>query len=438
VLAFFPIDEPEARLDAVTGAYPIDIDSDGLTDLVVLRAGENVVLRGTGECRFERANEQWGIDGGAEGTFGFSATWETGQTLPTLAFGNYLRLVDLSTETELCDRNVVIRPNGSTYGPPILLDHPGCTLSVLFSDWDRNGGADLRITNDKQYNRDEEEQLWSMSGPAPTLYEREDGWKLVRINGMGIASHDVTGDGFPEVDLTNQGDNKLQSLVDGPDRPEYTDIAIRRGVTAHRPYTGDATLPSTSWHPEFDDVNNDGFIDLYLSKGNVDAMPDFASFDPNNLLLGQPDGTFVEGGLDAGIVYPASTRGAAVVDLNRDGLLDLVEVNRMDRVRLWRNVGSGTADAPSQMGNWVEVAVLQDGPNRDSVGSWIEVRVGDLVIVREVTIGGGHASGELGPHHFGIGPADGADVRVTWPDGTVGPWQRIDAGRRMVVERDAG
>ena len=90
------------------------------------------------------------------------------------------------------------------------------------------------------------------------------------------------------------------------------------------------------------------------------------------------------------------------------------------------------------MGNWVEIAVRQDGPNRDGVGSWIEVRVGDLVMVREVTIGGGHASGELGPHHFGIGPADGADVRVTWPDGTVGPWQRIDAGRRMVVERDAG
>ena len=438
VLAFSPIDAPEARLDAVTGAYPIDIDSDGLTDLVVLRAGENVVLRGTGECRFERANELWGIDGGAEGTFGFSATWEPGQSMPTLAFGNYLRLVDLSNETELCDRNVVIRPNGSTYGPPILLDHPGCTLSVLFSDWDRNGGADLRITNDQQYNRDEEEQLWAMSGPTPTLYTREDGWKLVRINGMGIASHDVTGDGFPEVDLTNQGDNKLQSLVDGPDRPEYTDIAIRRGVTAHRPYTGDATLPSTSWHPEFDDVNNDGFIDLYISKGNVDAMPDFASFDPNNLLIGQPDGTFVEGGLDAGIVYPGSTRGAAVVDLNHDGLLDLVEVNRMDSVRLWRNVGSGAADAPSPMGNWVEIAARQDGPNRDGVGSWIEVRVGDLVMVREVTIGGGHASGELGPHHFGIGPADGADVRVTWPDGSIGPWQRIDAGRRMVVERDAG
>jgi enediyne biosynthesis protein E4 len=48
----------------VTGAYPVDIDSDGITDLVVLRVGETVLLRGLGDCAFERANESWGFDGG--------------------------------------------------------------------------------------------------------------------------------------------------------------------------------------------------------------------------------------------------------------------------------------------------------------------------------------------------------------------------------------
>ena len=62
---------------------------------------------------------------------------------------------------------------------------------------------------------------------------------------MGIASEDVTGDGVPEVFLTSQGDNKLQTLADGPDRPRYADIALRRGATAHRPVTGDTTKPST-------------------------------------------------------------------------------------------------------------------------------------------------------------------------------------------------
>ena len=35
------------ELDKVTGAYPLDVDSDGVTDLVLLRVGENVVMRGT-------------------------------------------------------------------------------------------------------------------------------------------------------------------------------------------------------------------------------------------------------------------------------------------------------------------------------------------------------------------------------------------------------
>lgn len=45
------------ELAGVSGAYPLDIDSDGLLDLVMLRVGENVVMRGLGGCRFERANE---------------------------------------------------------------------------------------------------------------------------------------------------------------------------------------------------------------------------------------------------------------------------------------------------------------------------------------------------------------------------------------------
>ena len=51
-------------LTSVTGAYPLDIDGDGVIDLAVLRHGENVLLRGTGDCRFERANEAWAFDGG--------------------------------------------------------------------------------------------------------------------------------------------------------------------------------------------------------------------------------------------------------------------------------------------------------------------------------------------------------------------------------------
>src|SRR5439155_493672 len=107
------------------------------------------------------------------------------------------------------------------------------------------------------------------AGEAPSLYTADDGWVTVQVEGMGIASYDLTGDGYPEVFLTSQADNRLQTLAGGPSQPTYRDIGQRRGANAARPFTGGDTRPSTAWHDEFADVNNDGFVDLFISKGNV-------------------------------------------------------------------------------------------------------------------------------------------------------------------------
>ena len=425
-------------LEAVTGAYPVDIDGDGIGDLAVLRVGEDVLLRGTGDCAFERANERWGFDGGDRWSTAFSATWETESDLPTLAVGHYLDLEDPDRST--CDGHALFRPAGDgTYAAPISLEPGWCSLSMLFSDWDRSGRHDLRVSNDRHYYRDGEEQLWRIEpGTEPELWTAAEGWGTVRIWGMGIASRDLDGDGMPEVYLTSQGDNKLQTLAAGPGRPEYADIALRRGATAHRPYEGDTALPSTAWHPEFADVNNDGFVDLFVSKGNVEAQVDHAMRDPSNLLLGQPDGTFVESAPAAGLVSFARSRGAALADLNLDGLLDLVVVHRRENVALYRNLGAGTDGAVDPMGHWIAVRPRQDGPNHDAVGAWIEVRAGETTWRVERTVGGGHVSGQLGWTHVGLGPAERAEVRVVWPDGEEGPWQAVDVDGWVVVDRATG
>jgi hypothetical protein len=357
--------------------------------------------------------------------------------MPTLAFGNYLTLDETARESELCAAHVLLRPAGTVgYAAPTALAPGWCTLSILFSDWDRSGGADLRMTNDRHYYLDGEDQLWRfVEDEAPRPYRREEGWQPMRIWGMGIASHDLTGDGLPEVFLSSQGDNKLQTLADGPQAPTYTDIALQAGATATRPSAG--VLPSTAWHAEFQDVNNDGFIDLFIAKGNVEAMPEYATDDPNNLLLGTPDGTFVESAGAAGIANIARARGAALADFNLDGMLDLVEVNRRENIKLWRNLGWGDPVEPAPMGNWMAVQLSQPSPNRNGIGAWIEVKAGDRTMEREVTIGGGHAGGQLGWIHFGLGFADTAEVRVRWPGGETGPWLSIDANRYVIIERGA-
>jgi hypothetical protein len=89
------------------------------------------------------------------------------------------------------------------------------------------------------------------------------------------------------------------------------------------------------------------------------------------------------------------------------------------------------------MGRWLEVRATQPGGNRDAIGAWIEVRVGDAVVRRELTIGGGHAGGQLGPVHFGLGPAAESEVRVLWPDGEAGPWFRVSSDQTIEVSRGA-
>lgn len=435
-LSFVPVAGGDLDVTDVTGAYPIDVDSDGLVDLAILRFGENLMMRGIGDCRFEPANELWGIDGGDDWTVAFSARWEAEDPLPTLAFGNYLSIGQDEIDRRQCEDHYLFRPDGDRFGTPETLTPGYCTLSILFSDWNRSGTADLRMTNDRHYYTDGEEQLWAMGETPPAQYTGEGGWQHLEIWGMGIASRDLDGDGLPEVFLTSQGDNKLQRLAGGPDLPDYEDFALVAGVTAHRPFIGDTLRPSTAWHADFEDVNNDGIVDLFVSKGNVEAQEDFADLDPNNLFLGQPDGTFEEVADIAGVLDYSRSRGAAVVDLNLDGFLDLVVVERHEPMKIWQ--GTGRTIEGEGLGGWLMIDLEQAGPNRDGIGGWIEVKTDEVSSSREITIGGGHASGELGWTHFGLGQADHAEVRVIWPDGTASSWETLDANQAVIWDREGG
>lgn len=69
------------------------------------------------------------------------------------------------------------------------------------------------------------------------------------------------------------------------------------------------------------------------------------------------------------------------------------------------------------------------GANRDAIGAVLEIKRGDKVERREVTSGGGHAGGQLGWLHLGLGAADQVELRVIWPGGAAGEWLTLSAGR---------
>lgn len=428
-IQFNHLDNSGAEYDHVTGAYPLDIDSDGLTDLFVMRVGENKLLRGLPNCKFEEANATWNFGGGDKWTTSFSATWEEGNDFPTLAVGNYVDRNNPDGPFRACDINQLYRPDGKTYGAAIDLEPGYCALSMLFSDWMRTGRRDLRISNDRHYYVDNgEEQMWRLD--EMRALTREDGWQPISVWGMGIASQDLNNDEKPDVVLTSMGDQLIQFYAGGA-RMENAPYSI--GTYAHKPYTGDDGRPSTGWHAEFGDVDNDGLPDLFIAKGNVDQMPGMATKDPNNLLKQKADGTFFEIGLEAGIANMARSRGAALVDFNLDGKLDIAVLNRRAPFEIYENVSKS-------VGNFVSLDIAQDGINRDAIGAWVELRGASAGKVQshEINVGGGHASGEIAPVHFGLGTSDKAELRIIWPDGAASDWTAISANRQLDFTRING
>jgi enediyne biosynthesis protein E4 len=395
---------PISPLTSVTGAYPIDIDADGAMDLFVMRAGANVVLRGDGDCGFADAAAAWGIDGGDRWTTAFSAWWD-GDGRPNLALGNYVDRSNPDGPFGTCDANQILTPVADGYASTDLT--PGfCPLSILAAR-DARGRLTLRLSNDRHYYlRDGQEQMWDIADAR--FLGPDDGWPRLSLWGMGIASRDLTGDGRDEVMLTSMGDQLLQlAQPDG----SYANAPFGIGTYAQRPHTGTDGRPSTGWHAEFGDIDNDGRADLFIAKGNVDQMPGLAMADPNNLLMQQADGTFRETAQTAGIATTDRSRGAALADFDGDGRLDLVVVNRRAPIELYRNI---TADT----GNWITIAPQQSGGNRNAIGAVVTISTDTQTQSQQNTIGGGHAGGRALPLHFGLGDAARADIHILWPDGS--------------------
>ena len=411
---------PLPTLTGVTGAYPIDINADGLLDLFVLRGGPNVALQGKGDCTFEHATARWGLPPQDQWSTAFTAWWED-DPRPVMAIGNYVDRTDPDGPFEACDSNVILRPEGEGYRAEKL--EPGfCALSILAAK-DASGQSRLRLSNDRHYYvSGGHEQMWDIA--TRRFLGPEDGWQNVSLWGMGIASRDLTGDGRDEVMLTSMGDQLLQiASLDGT----YTSAPFSIGTYAQRPHVGGDGRPSTGWHAEFGDIDNDGRADLFIAKGNVDQMPGMATRDPNNLLMQQPDGTFQEKAAEAGVADPERSRGAALVDVDLDGRLDLIVSNRRAPLMLYRNVTQNT-------GNWLRIDLRQAGGNRHAIGASITVTTVQHSQTLQRIIGGGHAGGQLLPLHIGLGTAPAADITVTWPDGT-GTTHNTPANQNLLLQK---
>ncbi len=369
-----------------------------------------------------------------------------GEAWPTLAFGTYIDHVDdaghhlRAAAAPSCGRLA----DGGGFGAAASRSSPGyCALSMLFSDWNRSGRRDLRVSNDRHYYREDgEEQLWRIEpGEPPRLYGARGGLAVGAASGAWASpARTSPGTGCPEVYLTNIGSNRLETLAGGagaadlrghrprPGRQRRHDAGRRQArqpvdVLASRVRRRQQRRPHGPLRLQGQRRRHPG----QRAEGPQRALPRPARRHASGARPRQ-----------AGILDSARTRGAALVDLNADGLLDLVEVHRVRERQ--RCVATSAAATPTGRRRWatgwpskLEQAGAEPGCRR-APGS----RSRPATAHRRARSPSAAATraASSGPVHFGLGDRTEARVRVTWPDGEQGEWQ--DRARRAIVTVERG
>lgn len=139
---------------------------------------------------------------------------------------------------------------------------------------------------------------------------------LYFYNGGGVAIGDVNNDGLPDIFFTSnqKGANKLYL---NKDNYKFEDITTKAGVAGTADWCTGVTMA---------DVNNDGYLDIYVC-----AVTGKLGLQGHNLLyINNHDGTFSEKSAEYGLAFKGYSTQGIFCDFNHDGLLDFFLLNQSD------------------------------------------------------------------------------------------------------------
>ncbi|MFG0319176.1 MAG: FG-GAP repeat domain-containing protein, partial [Planctomycetota bacterium JB042] len=369
-----------------------DVDGDGDVDLYVTNVGANVLLANAGAGRFEDVTSAAGAGDAGWGTSAAFADLDVDGDLD-LYVCNYLHW---SAEAELvcynrggaedyCDPQSYAAPAADVLyendGAGRFVDRtadagvgaPGTGLGVVAGDLDADGLPDLFVANDGR-----PDFLWRNLGALRFVDEglergcAVDGHGAAKA-GMGVEAADFDDDGDLDLLVCNLGTetdsyfrNDGGSFVDGT-----AGIGLAR-----------TSRPFTRFGVGAFDLDLDGRLDLYQANGRVQrlspAFSDDPYAEPNLLFRGAADGRFEEVLPRGGTAEPRArtSRGAAFGDVDGDGAVDVLVVNRDAEAALLVNRTPGRGA--------VAVLDVRDDTGAPALGAVISARVAARTLRREV------------------------------------------------------
>jgi len=425
------------------GVAGADVNRDGWVDLFITTITSrdsvklipreiNLLFLNNGNGTFRDATREYGLDQLYSFSTGASFGDLDADGFPDLYVGNYFLEYD-GTLSRISDATIVgahqtargylLHNEAGRRFTNVYeqygLDYRGFGFGAVFTDFDNDADQDLFVNHDFGYKATPD-YLLQNDYPRAHLYNVAESMDLdLKINSMGTAIADINNDGFMDYYMTNIRFNHMM-VSRGTGQPFVNELKARN-----------MNFVSISWGANFADFDHDGDVDLFVANGdlNPNCVP------MSNFYFTNTDGIFVENARAAGVNDYGISRGSVVFDIENDGDLDLLVINQKPVLdypvasftRLFRN--------DSAVGNWLKVSLAGVQAESHGLGSRIEIVAGGRHMIREIDGGGSsHLSQNSTLAHFGLGQSATVDsVIVTWTGGKRQVLTHVQANTLLTV-----
>jgi len=287
--------------------------------------------------------------------------------------------------------------------------HLGKGMGAAVADFDLDGWPDVFVANDTEPNF----LFWNQKDGTFREVANAKGVAFNQfgsaVSSMGVDFRDFDNDGRPDIFVTTLSNEGF--LLFRNNESLFDDVSDSAGI-------GLNSLPFSGWSNLIADFNNDGWKDLFSANGhvldNIELKQSRTYRQPNSLFLNLGNGKFQEVSESTGstLASPAAHRGAASVDLDNDGRLDLVVTALGESPKILQN-------QTNEQSHWLEVQLQGQTSNRLGEGALLRLEMfNGRIIWNHASASAGYASSSDPRVHFGLGKDDRIrNLSVYWPSG---------------------